>query len=172
VNSTVNIIRITIDSNTVLDCYERPDRFPEARELVSLHPDRVKLQVANRTPNQEATRWASELDILQVERQVNFFRLDMSVLDGPDVLAGEDDVDRHERLKAIVFPEGVEIVPGQPDMGKLCDIDILDAHIRSGAEYIVTRDQRLLTARDALRAEFGIEVLTPAEALARLRAGS
>jgi hypothetical protein len=117
--------------------------------------------VANRTPNHETGRWASDLDTLQLERQVNFFRLDMPVLDGPDVLAGDDDVVREERLKAIVFPEGVEIAPGQPDMSKLCDIDIRDAHIRGGADYLVTRDQRLLAAREALRDEFGIEILTP-----------
>jgi len=55
------------------------------------------------------------------------------VFDGPDVLAGDDDVARLDALEAVVFPEG----RGE-DLGKASDIDILDAHLRSKAEYFVT----------------------------------
>jgi predicted nucleic acid-binding protein len=51
---------------------------------------------------------------------------------------------------------------------KASDIDILDAHLRSKAEYFVTRDRHLLHPRDELRRMFGIVVLTPAETLAEL----
>lgn len=107
---------ITIDSNIVLDHFERGSH--EVGELIGLHPDRGRLRVANRTPNRETMSWASELDSLEVEREVNFFRLDMSYLDGPDVLAGDEDIVREERLTAIAFPRAPRPSPVGPIWGR------------------------------------------------------
>jgi hypothetical protein len=152
---------VTIDSNVVLDCFER--QVDDACALIGLHPDSIRIQVANRTPDRETRSWASTLGDLDVSRQTNFARFDVSVFDGPDVLAGDDDVARLDALEAVVFPGG----RGE-DLGKASDIDILDAHLRSKAEYFVTRDRHLLHPRDELRRMFGIVVLTPAETLAEL----
>jgi len=96
---------VTVDSNVVLDHFE--GGFRDAAELIALHPETVTIQVANRTPDREATRWAGRLRALGVRREPNFFRLDMSRLDGGDVLAEDADVSRLDELGDIVFPEGV-----------------------------------------------------------------
>lgn len=152
---------VTIDSDVVLDCFER--KIEAACSLIALHPGSISIQVANRTPDRETRLWAATLDGLAVPRRTNFARFDVSVFDGPDVLASDDDVDRLDALEAIVFPKG----RGE-HLGKASDIDILDAHLRSKADFFVTRDRHLLDPRDELRRIFGIVILTPTEALEQL----
>jgi hypothetical protein len=157
--------RVTIDSNVVLDAYERG--VETALTILSLHPDSVRVQVANRTPHREATEWAQQLATLQVGRVTNVFRLGMSPLGGPDVLAGDEDVARIEALQEAVFPRGLERASGI-DLARVSDVDILDAHLRSGAEYFVTSDEHFLKARPRLE-PLGVAILTPEELVARMQ---
>lgn len=149
-----------------MDCFER--KLRDACALIALHPTAVRIQVANRTPNREARSWASTLDLLNVSRQTNYFRLDVSALDGPDVIASDEDVARIDRLEAVIFEAGVVKAGGVGALAKAADLDILEAHLRSGADYFVTRDGHFIASRDTLRHEFGITVLTPAEALVQI----
>ncbi len=161
---------LTIDSNVVLDCLER--EVQAACDLIALHPGRVTVQVANRTPDQEATVWAGRLDALDIARKEVFFRFDISRLDGPDVLAGDEDTARLAELQSVLFPNGITRSNGEADFAKVADIDILDAHLRSGANYFVTRDEHFLKAREQLGRQFGTIVLTPEESLQELGMGS
>lgn len=102
------------------------------------------------------------------------FRLDASVWDGRDVLAGDDDVDLDRRLRGILVPSlKLDDVPGHDEAPgeaakAFSDIDHLIAHRRSGALLFVTLDVKTILRRAARLAELAINVCLPTDAEARL----
>ncbi len=88
-------------------------------------------------------------------------RLDVSVVDGNDLIVGDEEATLDQQLVAILR------VRGGPAPKAYSDIDHLLAHHMSGADAFVTVDQStILNHRDALAAH-GITVLNPAEAVNR-----
>jgi len=90
------------------------------------------------------------------------FRLDMSFLDDDDVLVDDQTADLDKRIATIVLG-GVAMVASK----KMNDVHHLTAHCMAGNNVFVTSDgDDMVKKRDKLRAEVGIVVKTPAEAVA------
>jgi hypothetical protein len=108
----------------------------------------------------ERLAWLEQSPVVK-RRASGAFRLDVSALDGNDLLA-DDELAKLELALASILP----IKNGAPAR-VYSDIDHLIAHYMSGADAFITVDERtILRHREAL-AELGITVLTPAEAVAR-----
>jgi hypothetical protein len=111
-----------------------------------------------------------------IQRVGGVFRLDVSVLNGPDVLGGESDVQLDQQLRQILRPSLAHPgeIPGYEDDPRAAaklfsDIDHLIAHFPSGAQWFVTLDAKTILKRhDALKG-IGIEVRRPSSALAELQ---
>lgn len=85
------------------------------------------------------------------------FTLGVSMLDGPDVLAGPD---MAGELKEILFPTSAVLTPNQH-----YDVEHLRQHVRTGGDFFITLNKNDFITRgrqERLRA-IGIWVMTPAE---------
>jgi len=94
------------------------------------------------------------------------FRVDYSELDSGDYLVGDDQMQDEERLRAVVFPGIPEA--GKKECSRKADLDHLHAHKASDNDVFVTRDGPILDAKEALKQQFDIVVMSPREALAAL----
>jgi hypothetical protein len=119
----------------------------------------------------QAQRLAWLAQAPEIRRIGGVFRLDVSVLDGPDVLGSNAETRLDERLRAILAPAktqgpipGYEVAPGVAAKW-FADIDHLIAHRMSEADFFVTLDEStILSRRVALQGE-GIVVCRPTEVL-------
>ncbi|MCU1395496.1 MAG: hypothetical protein JWM34_3924 [Ilumatobacteraceae bacterium] len=96
----------------------------------------------------------------------------VSRLDGPDVIASEEDVDFAVALRNVLDPtfDGSTMGSASPTTlaKRTSDTDHLLAHHRSAADAFVTLDERtILVHRDAL-ARLRVTVCWPSEAVAML----
>ena len=104
--------------------------------------------------------WLLQSPVVE-KRASGAFRLDVSPLDGNDLLA---DCDVVQLDKALIDLLGVR---GEPAARAYSDIDHLIAHYMSGADAFITVDSKTILRHRERLAELGIVVLTPAEAVAR-----
>jgi len=104
--------------------------------------------------------WLLQSPVVE-KRASGAFRLDVSSLDGNDLLADGDVV---QLDKALIDLLGVR---GEPPAKAYSDIDHLIAHYMSGADAFITVDSKTILRHRERLAELGIVVLTPAEAVAR-----
>ncbi len=161
-----------------------PDEVAAIVALIDLAREgRVRLQLTA-AYERDVERWRDDVGRAQraawlakvpIKAVGGVFRLDVSVLGGPDVLAGNADVSLNERLKALLAPTtsarhiaGYEEAPGVAAK-VFSDIDHLIAHVKSGADAFVTLDLSTILGRRVRLAEAGIRVCTPTEALALLQ---
>jgi hypothetical protein len=138
----------------------------------------VKLQVTT-AYDRDFDRWKDEvgrrerLDWLAsvplIERAPGVFRLDVSRLNGPDLLGGSGDVVLDGQLRALLEPNrrSVENLANYEDDSValariMSDVDHLIAHNNSGADWFATLDEGILGKRESLR-ELGIQVARPTE---------
>lgn len=119
--------------------------------------------------------WLAKADHLR-RRVGGILRLDASVFDGPDVLAGPADVELDRRLRDLLRPSpGERDVPSYEDEPNAAakafsDIDHLVAHVRSGATRFVTLDvATILKRREGLEV-LGIVACLPSDAIRALDA--
>lgn len=184
------MLTLTLDTNCVSAAAapQPSDMLVEVGAIVELvelaKGDQVKLQLAA-AYDRDVARWSDDegrmrradwLAALPIARGVGgVFRLDVSTLGGPDVLAGDEDVALDWRLRAVLAPSkaagpipGAEEAPGVAAK-VFSDIDHLIAHVRSGADAFVTMDVATILRRRERLADLGIDVCTPSEALGLLR---
>ena len=182
--------RLTLDTNCISalanpQASNDPAEVQALEQLVDLaRSRRLTVQLAS-AYDRDVERWtdvegrAQRLAWLaqapEIRRVGGLFRLDVSVLDGPDVLGSDAETELDERLRAILAPTktqgpipGYEVAPGVA--AKLfSDIDHLIAHRMSEADFFVTLDEStILSRRVALQGE-GIAVCRPTEVLDLLR---
>jgi len=86
---------------------------------------------------------------------------------GHCLVAGDEDVQRGRTIQSILFP-------GEPreqlDGRQIRDIMALATHRKYRGDFFVTLDeQHILSKRQALKSELGIEVLTPDECVKHIR---
>lgn len=114
------------------------------------------------------TAWLAEAPVAR-RRAAGLFRLDASVLDGPDVLAGDADTAMADALQGLLVSGRAlnRVLDDPSSAGKVySDVDHLIAHWRSGADAFVTIDDKLDRVHRQRLAELGIVVLRPTEAVA------
>jgi hypothetical protein len=110
----------------------------------------------------ELLEWVRTQPVLSV-RAGGAFRSDVSVLDGPDLLADEATGALARRIQEVLRIKQLDA--RKPDK-VFSDADHLLAHHLSGADAFVTVDDRTILSHRVELAKLGLLVLTPREALA------
>jgi hypothetical protein len=178
---------LTLDTSCV-SALANPSSTDDAAEVAALggiidmaRAGTVKLQLTA-SYERDFERWKDEprraerLDWLAeappIPRVGGIARFDVSVYDGPDVYASDEEVELDRQLRANLLPSRAgQSTPAHEDepgaaARRFSDIDHLIAHARSGALMFVTLDDKtILRRRDALAA-LGIVVGLPSDALA------
>jgi hypothetical protein len=168
------MLRLTLDTVCVIDAAQGGGHRAEIDQIVNLaRAGRVGLwltsafdadQARASDENYQANmQWLSERPLI---RQVpGPFRLDLSTLGGPDVLASDEFAQADEKIKSILRPS-YKFGDAFPSR-KVNDVHHLTAHLMAGLDAFVTRDEDdMIKRRQALRNDVGITVVTPAEAVA------
>ena len=109
---------------------------------------------------QQRLDWLLQSPVVE-KRASGTFRLDVSSLDGNDLLADDDTLRLDRALRDLLG------VRGTSPAKAYSDIDHLIAHHRSGADTFITVDSKTILRHHETLAELGIVVLTPAAAVAR-----
>lgn len=121
----------------------------------------------------ERLAWLSTAPVIETVGGV--LRWDVSVWDGLDVWAGDDDGELADRVQAIVAPGALRPAAVSSDESKpgkaakvFSDIDHLVAHAKSAAAWFATIDTKTILCHRAALAEIDVHVALPSEILARL----
>jgi hypothetical protein len=158
-----------------------PSEVTALQRIVDLALEgRVQLQVTAayerdairwRCVDGQAARAAWLASAPELPRAPGGFRLDVSELQGGDVLGGQEDVDLDQQLRSILRPSlsalalsSHEEAPGAATK-LLSDIDHLMAHRRSGADAFVTTDVKTILNRAEALVGVGIIVCRPTRAI-------
>jgi hypothetical protein len=178
------MLRLTLDTTSVIDAAQAQPRGPLVNELVDLgRQGRVGLwiteaftidqQRASDDQQQRNLVWLSERPV--IGRVPGPFRLGYSELGGPDWLLDDDNIAAADTLLCeLLLRERHQAANLQEDDAalmakwrqKVTDVHHLTAHLMAGHDAFVTSDHRdLLRHRDAIRRRTGIVVVDPAEAV-------
>jgi hypothetical protein len=114
-------------------------------------------------------KWLASAPIIR-ERAAGLFILGVSVLDGPDVHASDEEGVLYDAIRDVVAPK-LDLAllehTTSEELAKITsDIDHLIASHRSGAAAFVTLDVRTILRHRLALSELGITVLWPIEAVA------
>lgn len=129
------------------------------RDLARLRDDGIRA---------ERLRWLSEAP-LAPRRAAGVARFDVSVWDGPDVRASDEEAEMSDTLRRLLIDdEPLERAIAHPTRAAklFSDVDHLLAHWRSAAAAFVTIDAKLDCTHRAALAELGITLMRPSEAAA------
>jgi hypothetical protein len=115
--------------------------------------------------------WLASAPVLPT-RAPGAFRLDVSQLNGPDVLVTSAIADLSRQLRSLLAPQRARTLPSfEASPGTtariMSDVDHLVAHAMSGAAWFATLDKGILGKHDAL-ARLGLHVAPPSELLPTL----
>jgi hypothetical protein len=111
--------------------------------------------------------WLARAQILKVPGP---FRLNMSYLDGSDVLTNDDIPAVDEAIAKIVLPKEME--PANAPTKRMQDVHHLTAHYMAKCDAFVTLDHDdMIRRRAELKSKVGIVIVTPSEAVAMARNG-
>lgn len=167
------MLRLTLDTYCVIVAAQNRNHRAEVDRLVDLaRAGHVELWLTSAFTYDQATapadkyavnrKWLAERPCIGTVPGP--FRLDLSPLNGQDVLGDDATANADERIKAILLPE--PLATGQVAAGsRMHDVHHLTAHLMAGNAAFVTNDNNMLKKREALRDEVGITVLNPAEAV-------
>lgn len=183
---SVVALRFTLDTTCVIAMAKSESGNPPAevdaiaRLIDMARAGRVELQLTAaydrdfdryRSPEGRANQleWLSSVPVV-AERASGLFVLGVSVLDGPDVLASDEDAAVYQRIRSIIDPDfngnPLSADPPWRLAKRTSDADHLIAHWRSGATAFVTLDNAtILVHRDALQQNM-LSVCWPSEAVA------
>ena len=177
------MIRLTLDTNCLIDLEEETGQAAAIRQLIELHrAGKIQVHVGAVSVSQSVRGTIAPETFSQFDARLKKLGID----DLPSVLptgrnemsfwgaavygAEKDDLD--ENVKSVVYStvDTLTLKPGSRIV--LCDVDSLTAHIRSGHDIFVTSDQhfRKDSRRQPLLALGAKEILTPQEALAKVTA--
>lgn len=179
-------LRFTVDTTCVIAMAKTEsgnpiDEIAALDQLIELAREgRVELQLTvaydrdfdrYKTPEGRARQldWLASAPIVK-EHAAGLFVLGVSVLDGPDVIASDEDAARYTTIRSILDPafDGATLAdaPVWRLAKRTSDTDHLIAHCRSGADAFVTLDDAtILIHREDLR-RCSVAVCWPTEALA------
>jgi hypothetical protein len=183
----VAMLRLTLDTSSVIDAAQAHPRGPLVVELVDLgRQGRVGLWITEAfeidqetAPLDRAQRNLAWLSVRPVIGRIpGPWRLGYSGLKGPDGLVHDNGAADDLALREIILPD--QLQRGRLDehdpaalarnRRKVTDVQHLTAHLMAGHDAFVTSDHDdLLRKRDAIRRRTGIVVVDPAEAVQMAR---
>jgi hypothetical protein len=182
-------LRLTLDTNCVIDAAQRGRYRAELDELVQLaQAEALQLSLTSAFENDQETasevyrpqnlRWLQDRPV--VGRIPQPFRFDISPLgDSGHVLAGgPDEAAVITKLEQIILAPQYQV--GQLDANdsklmarfrrRVADVQHLAGHMMSGNDYFVTSDHDdMLKKRKQIRHAAGIAIVDPPEAVALAR---
>jgi hypothetical protein len=175
---------LTLDTNCIIPFVKhepgnRPDELDALTALINAADDgSIELQLTasydrdaarNRNDDGRARQleWLASAPILP-RRAAGLFVIGVYVLDGPDVVASDEDGELYDAIRAVVAPN-VDFTllddATSDELGKITsDIDHLIASHKSGAAAFVTLDHRTILVHRLVLSELDITVLLPTEA--------
>jgi hypothetical protein len=178
-----SVLRLTLDTSSVIHGAQAQRYGPEIDELVDLARRgqvglcvttafAVDQETAPADKHQRNLAWLSARPT--IGRVPGPFRLNYSMLGGPDVLTDDDHGAADTALRELLLPERLQ--PGRLDENdpvamaalrrKITDVQHLTAHLMAGHDAFVTSDQDdMLRRREVIRSRTGIVVVNPAEAV-------
>ena len=159
-------LTLVVDTNIIGDAAAavlKLKAHQDAGFITLLVTDTVTLELSAADPDTRSILF-HELSDLAVATDFGV-RMDGHSLVDAQVAGSTQDADRFHRLWEIVRPN-VRLDGAGPQHVR--DVKHLDTVIRYARGIFVTRDTAVLNKRQALKDEFGIDVLTPEDALARV----
>jgi hypothetical protein len=185
------MLRLTLDTTSVIDAAQAQPRGPLILELVDLaRQGRVGLWITNAftvdqetaTPDraQRNLAWLSQQPV--IGRIPGPWRVGYSGLEGPDGFTDANHAAADLALREIILPEQLQrdrLDEHDPEVlalnrDKITDVQHLTAHRMAGHDAFVTSDHHdMLRKREAIRRRTGIVVVDPLDAvqLAHRQAG-
>jgi hypothetical protein len=180
--NTVGITTITLDTVCV-SALANPSTTVDPAEVTALEElidqfveGTVRLQLTTayqrdleRFTDEDGRRQRLEWlrSVPQMEHAAGVFRLDVSVLDGPDTLGSDRDVELDDELRALLEPNRRSAENLDRHIGDtrtlariMSDIDHQLAHARIGGGWFATLDLGVLGKREQL-VDLGIAVALP-----------
>lgn len=183
-------LRFTLDTTCVISMVKPetgnpPDEVDALAQLIDLAREgRIDLQLTvaydrdfdrYKPPDGRSRQleWLASAPIVE-QRTAGLFVIGVSMLDGPDVVASDEDAALYDKIRSILDPgfDGAALADDPPWRlaKRTSDTDHLIAHRRSGADAFVTLDDStILIHRNALR-RCNVAVCWPAEAVAMVAA--
>lgn len=157
------VIRLTLDTNLLLEYWKEQDRSPTIEELLLLATSgEVDLAVTARIrediPRPPLTIRLNDLGTLNVSEVPSVIRIGSWML-GRDVIGNAEFVDFSSSIADILRKKGARV----PDWR---DWDHVHAHYVLKRDIFLTWDKPLLSIGNELQNRFGIVVMTPEAYLA------
>jgi hypothetical protein len=165
-------LKLTLDTNSIIYLFDKtPDKAESFDDLATL----IRYGLSGKAEIAITTRVESDLlsdpdeeRRLQMLRSINMFpvlgtiaRLDVTKLDGGDVLAGPELARLHDEVQQILFP-GLAATDKRY-RNKINDIDHVVGHKLNSRDIFVTDDRGIWRRRAALQAGPGVVVMKPVE---------
>ena len=178
-------MRLTLDTNCLIDLENGTGQARAIRELITLHrAGKIQVFVSAISASENVIGQGSQPENLdQFEARLKSLAID----DLPSVLPtgrngmsfwgaavyGDEKDDIGEKIKSIVHSTVDTLTLTSKARKVVCDVDGLAAHIRSGHDIFVTSDEhfRKHSRREALLALGPKDILTPEEALSKVLQG-
>ena len=179
-------LRFTLDTTCVIAMAKTESGNPPteldaiARLIDMARAGRVELQLTAsydrdfdryRSPEGRSRQleWLSNVPVIP-ERAPGLFVIGVSVLDGPDVIASDQDAAMYERIRSILDPDfNGNLLSDDPSSRlakRTSDADHLIAHWRSGATAFATLDSSTILVRRGALQQHRLSVCWPSEAVA------
>lgn len=159
------MIKVTLDTNVLIAGTDGEQTEREAFEkLVRLEESgSIQISVTSRIEQDKRKDSDSDRRNRHTELAAQFsqtpapFRLDVSCLDGPDVIVDGEIADELARIFEVT-------TPNLESPNTMWDMDHVYAHLTSGGDIFLTYDKGILRRRDPLLT-LGIRVMEPLEFL-------
>ncbi len=167
-------VLLTLDTNVLRDCDDsnRPGHMV-AMELLGLHHlGECEIRTTTRldvdVPREPLRSRLSALNPLP--QMGTAFRIGASNLGSGDVLVDDQWVADEERLLTLIFPMSSPCSPKHKN--RLADVDHLLGHRHNGRDIFVTGEVAILSRASDLEKDFGIKVVSPADAVHYIKGNS
>ena len=179
------VLRFTLDTTCVIAMAKAESGNPPTEgeaiaQLIDMaRAGRVELQLTAaydrdfdryRAPEGRSRQmeWLSNVPILE-ERASGLFVIGVSVVDGPDVIASDEDAAMYDQIRSILDPDFNGDLASDDSPGSLAkrtsDADHLIAHWRSGATAFVTLDSSTILVHERALQQSTLCVCWPSKAV-------
>jgi hypothetical protein len=179
------VLRFTLDTTCVIamaktESGNPPTEVEAIAQLIDMARDgRVQLQLTAaydrdfdryRAPEGRSRQmeWLSNVPIIE-QRASGLFVIGVSVLDGPDVIASDEEAATYDRIRSILDPGfDADLASDDPPASlakRTSDTDHLIAHWRSGATAFVTLDSATILVHERALQQCRLTVCWPSQAV-------
>lgn len=158
------MLTVTLDTNVLIEFWRQRPKLATVERLLELAQEgeidvAVTRRIYDDIPRSPLADRIDELEELRVSKISTVFRLDMSVLDGPDVLGSEEAMDAFTLAMQNLEATG----QATPDWR---DWDHVHSHYLFKRDVFLTWDKAVLKTSADLKEFLGIFVMTPEDFVA------